>query len=634
MIEVSVEELRQVRAYARNLAEEGNLPKAVQELVENDLPGDASQLLDEHVVRLTRLAQFDDVILATEALPRPDRSLLTRVAYLDAMQHQRGVALGDLEELLEAATAAGRMDLRWWVAATLVEHLYFEGDGFAYVLAATCLAEMPDDPLPSALVLQARGRLRRNAALLHVIRGPRGEATAWAEADRAIGDFVRATWFAEHWVTVSAFHSFLISFSWSAPQDVMHAITEARDQLMAMGACQVHFARFTLIMAHFVNGDVTGLRAELAELRRMNLSGKTSALQAFAEHLDALVELTFSGGDDAIARLEQATEKLRRVHPAMTGLMLSRTAQALIDVGRTAEAAEWAGRLTATQPLRPYEAYEREVVACRVAMLRGERDVADRLRTALQGLSESAYPRVMGGQALRSAMTASRVGLHDLARELRTLSDKYLPPPAERNGWERFWARSFDGPDAAQGRPVTRTLRVLAPSVEVSVDGEPRHLAPNVARLLVTLAALGRAVGAEELAELLWADADPARARGRLKSALHRLRQALSLEADELVVREGDVVRLVPDPRWSIDLFEFERRSNGGPQDRLAALGMVGGLLCVAQFPYDDVLAQARAVLEARWAALVADLLRLGLIDEHEGRRRAQQLGVPDPWGE
>jgi DNA-binding SARP family transcriptional activator len=165
----------------------------------------------------------------------------------------------------------------------------------------------------------------------------------------------------------------------------------------------------------------------------------------------------------------------------------------------------------------------------------------------------------------------------------------------------------------------------------VSVDGVPRRLAPNVARLLVTLAALGRPVGAEELGDALWGDVDPARARGRLKSAIHRLRQALELQPDELVQRDGDVVRLVPHPRWSVDLHEFHRLAGGTPQERLAALRMVGGVLCNAQFPYDDVLADERAVLETRWAALAAELLTAGLVEEHEVARRAQQLGLPVP---
>jgi DNA-binding SARP family transcriptional activator len=169
---------------------------------------------------------------------------------------------------------------------------------------------------------------------------------------------------------------------------------------------------------------------------------------------------------------------------------------------------------------------------------------------------------------------------------------------------------------------------LLTPSVEVIVDGQPRRLAPNVARLLVALAALGRAVGTEELGDLLWGDVDSVRARGRLKSALHRLRQALSLDIDELVVRDGDVVRLVADPRWAIDLHDFHRFAVGDVEQRLRAFRMVDGLLCNAQFPYDDALAQERAVLEARWSALAAGLVASGAIEQHEVRRRSQRLGI------
>jgi len=224
-------------------------------------------------------------------------------------------------------------------------------------------------------------------------------------------------------------------------------------------------------------------------------------------------------------------------------------------------------------------------------------------------------------------MTAERAGRPELAARLRARAERYVPATG-RTGWEEYWAGGAGSAAPPAGR---RSLRLLAPSVEVSVDGVPRRLAPNVARLLVTLAALGRPVGAEELGDALWGDVDPARARGRLKSAIHRLRQALDLAPDELVQRDGDVVRLVPHPRWSVDLHEFHRLAAGTPQERLAALRMVGGVLCNAQFPYDDVLSEERAVLEARWTALAAELRAAGLVDEHEVARRAQQLGLPTP---
>jgi DNA-binding SARP family transcriptional activator len=168
------------------------------------------------------------------------------------------------------------------------------------------------------------------------------------------------------------------------------------------------------------------------------------------------------------------------------------------------------------------------------------------------------------------------------------------------------------------------------PAVEVTVDGGRRRLAPGVARLLVSLTAFGRAVGAEELALVLWGDVDPALARGRLKSALHRLRQALSLEADELVVRDGDVVRLVPDPRWTIDLVDFRRWATGSGEQQLRAFRMVDGLLCQAQFPYHDELARERTVLAAGWSQLARTLLGRGLVAPEEVRLRARHLGLEE----
>jgi hypothetical protein len=306
---------------------------------------------------------------------------------------------------------------------------------------------------------------------------------------------------------------------------------------------------------------------------------------------------------------------------------------------------------------------------CLSLRLRGREKVTiSRVLDGVSQLAAGAYPRVTAGLALRSAVDAARAGLLDEADVLYRQAEKVLPPLSERNAWELFWVRgyeraraglpAFPAPEPADAirsfdddprRPAsgvpaalvaeahlpaqapTRSLRLLTPAVEVMIDGQARRLAPNVARLLVSLAALDRAVGAEELGDLLWGDVDPARARGRLKSALHRLRQALSLGVDELVVRRGDVVRLIADSRWTIDLHDFHRFAEGDREQRLRAFRMVDGLLCAAQFPYDEVLARERDVVEVRWTALADELQVAGAIDAHEVRRRAQRLGVVLP---
>jgi hypothetical protein len=625
---------------AAELARQGDLTKAVRLLVDADRPVEASRLLDTHVVRLTSLARYADVILATESLPVAEQSLLTRVASLDARRHDVGVTMSELEATLAEAAGEGSAELVAWTAAILVEHLLLEGDLLSVVLAAQHLATLPDDPLPSGLILQARGRLRRVAALMHLAAGPRGEAEGRAEVDLAIADFRRAGYETERWISISLYYLFRVSQSWSSPPAVMHALTEARDQLLALDSSQVHFARFALLSAAFAQGDVDTLRAEVLALRRFGLRNKgATTLGHFAEHFDALVSLTwFGGGAAALARLSRAAEGVRHSHPSMTGAMLVRTTQSLLDVGLADAAAEWYGRVTATAVIRPHDTFEREVVACRLGLLLDpDADVESRLSAALDGLAEVAHPRVTGGLALRAAMSATRAGRHELAETLRARAQPFLPgsDSTDRTAWEEYWERSAVDPvdpvDSAVTPGAARALRVLTPSVEVSVDGEPRRLAPNVARLLVTLAALGRPVGAEELGDALWGDVDPARARGRLKSAIHRLRQALDLQPDELVQRDGDVVRLVPHPRWSVDLHEFHRLAAGTPEQRLEALRMVGGVLCSAQFPYDDVLTEERSVLEARWTVLAEELLAKGVVEEHEIELRAQRLGLPVP---
>jgi tetratricopeptide (TPR) repeat protein len=634
MIEASDEGLT-ARAYA--LADRGELAVAVRSLLDAGLVDVAVAVLDEHVLRLSARADYDEVYRATDLLPPARRTPLIQVAHADAMRHAVGISRARIEQLIARLESADRPDLLAWARCVLCELLLLTGDQTGISLAARFLAELPAQRHASSLVLQSRGRLRRIVALTYISMGADGAEPARAELDRAMAELIRAGWRSEAWLTPPVYHLYSAAVTWTIPPSVVNALHEARDQLLAMDSTQVSFARYVVLHAAWHLGDRATVQAELAELEKLGLTGEAEALTIIGRHLDAIAEAVLGDRPQALQRLGNVSD-LRRVFPSMMSTVVLRATQAMLDLGRASEAQIWWDRISAAPPVLPHEELEREIIACRLALQAGEGDVADRLRAALDGVEERGHPRVAANLTLRAAMDARRAGRVELAQELRRRADRVLPPTVERTAWEQYWTGA--GPatkpaaDAAETGPAptrARSLRLLAPSLEVVVDGEPRRLAPNVARLLVLLAVLGRAVSTEELTDLLWGEVEPALARGRLKSALHRLRQSLSLAPDELVVREGDVIRLLADPRWSVDLHDFYRLAGGDDRDRAEAYRRFGGLLCNAQFPYDDALAMERAVLETRWHTLAGDLVAAGTLDAAEVRRQAARIGVSLP---
>jgi ATP/maltotriose-dependent transcriptional regulator MalT/DNA-binding SARP family transcriptional activator len=85
------------------------------------------------------------------------------------------------------------------------------------------------------------------------------------------------------------------------------------------------------------------------------------------------------------------------------------------------------------------------------------------------------------------------------------------------------------------------------------------------------VAVAGGRVQAEELMELLWPGIDPTTGRSRLRNLLHRLHTA----SGELLVREGQLIALVPGGETDVQRFEAELREalaarSAGDADRAA----------------------------------------------------------------
>lgn len=101
----------------------------------------------------------------------------------------------------------------------------------------------------------------------------------------------------------------------------------------------------------------------------------------------------------------------------------------------------------------------------------------------------------------------------------------------------------------------------------------------------VLLAAPGHRLPREQVADLLWPDADPAHAAQRLRSTLHRLRGALGAAylpgAGDLVLLDPAPGAPSPPPDW-LDTAAFERAAAAAlaaedPAAARAALGLYGG---------------------------------------------------------
>ncbi|WP_088286223.1 hypothetical protein [Kineosporia sp. A_224] len=642
------------------LADSGDLPGAARSLVSAGLAARAAALVDGALAGLAVRHEHTVLVAAVEALPPGERSLAARVAHADALVNRGTADTGVLQELVEESERAGDTALAALAASALAEHLLLHGDPSGVFLAAQHLDRLPTEPLQRPGILVARARLRRVLLWAKLLLAPGQADEALADHRACLEDFQRAGRATDRLLTIAMFHGLRAAATWTTTPGDRPAVTEARDQLAALGSAEVSWARCAVALLADSAGDAAAVREELAALLREEADAPAFPL-VMTTHLDAIRTLADSpdeaAADAAVRRLAEVADIVRRDHPLVIGGVLTITAHQLLDAGRLDDAAEWSGRVEALPPFMPHEEHEREVMRCRLALLAAAHragpgatpsagDVTGRLDAALDALVASGTTRMAAGLALRTALTARATGHPALADHLLARAERLLPADrAERSGWERRWedlARTpvaqaggprptEDGPAASQGAAPPGTpphrLRLLAPVADVVVAGRTRRLPPALARIVAVLAVLDRPVSTEQLADVLWPDADPVASRGRLKSALHRLRRLLA-PADDLVRRDGDVWSLTPGDGWSVDLHDFHRLAAGGPADRAAALRLVDGLLWDVQLPYDEALAGLRAPIEVAWLRLADELGRGGVVPADELRTRTAALGL------
>ncbi len=167
-------------------------------------------------------------------------------------------------------------------------------------------------------------------------------------------------------------------------------------------------------------------------------------------------------------------------------------------------------------------------------------------------------------------------------------------------------------------RPPRLDIRLLGPP-EVLVDGAPLVVDTRKAvAILVLLAAEGRAFARDELAALLWPDADAAAAGGALRRTLSTLRAAAG---HDTVIVDRARVALDPD-QVRIDLAELERLARSDTRRSLTAAAALARGPFLAGFnlrdsPEFDDWRAARAVAVERTAMSVLD--RLATAQESEG---------------
>jgi hypothetical protein len=160
-------------------------------------------------------------------------------------------------------------------------------------------------------------------------------------------------------------------------------------------------------------------------------------------------------------------------------------------------------------------------------------------------------------------------------------------------------------------QPVRLRVRVLAPELSVTADGEPIPSPRGYpAKLLAVLVASGGSLTVDAAIEELWPGADPDAGRNRLHGVLLRLRRSLGLPAGGPISCVDDMVRLEATPWLEIDSWEFARHAALALKlqaDAAAAAERYTGDVLSVQFAYDDTIELYRCQLARMFCCLTTN---------------------------
>lgn len=574
---------------------------------------------------------------AVEASPADP--LFVALVLADARARLLALELWELDDLRRQVDAAQRRDeFAIWLDVITAERAFLDIDHAGAALAADALSRLPEGAFLPPLLLFLRARLARQLAFASLLHPAADASVQVARLEQeAIADFLRCGYVIEASVTAALVAAARAQLNGEDPVGAQRIIEVALTQFAHVepSIWQPVLQQFRCAGA-LLNADLMGYMDAVAQIRQAPLAHPVAS--AWADFFEALFGAVAGGAQpEQLAEIDRTIQAASELSPRYPAMFRGYVGHALADLGR-AEAARYANPLFAA-PLTPdMNAREAALLQLRVAAIGGERPDEQVILEHLQVFVEHGRRRHAATFALRIAGDYDRLGDAHTAILLRSWGEEHLPPAPERTLLEQTWLAAGPTRNPLQ-RPLEEVppavaptvpsveIRVLEPSLVVTVGGEAVSPRPSGAALLVALtAAHPRPLHVEEAVDMLWPDAPLDISRGRLSTVVYRLRTLLGTG---VIQREGDLLRL-DEEQCEVDLFAFRRRLRGTPEERAAALREIRGTLCDAQLPYIDRLARERDALRALWcsAAEAAQRSQLVTVEDLEPARSA--LGVDE----
>ena len=406
------------------------------------------------------------------------------------------------------------------------------------------------------------------------------------------------------------------------PTTALPLAIEARELAEATGRHRARlFAHVELANAHSVAGDAERCRAAAAVV----LTDPSAAPLHRTSARSALASVELWTGDPCAA--SDLLEPLVEGHTPdpRVALFHQTLAAAYVQMGRLEEAERLTQALMDACPEEPGR-LRGAALTCK-ALLAGSEERDERFRAAFDGCGGQAVLRACAQlqyarrlladgcereaiEVLASLAADDDENVLGLARSARRdLARLGLEGRGADAPWlERARAELHRAqPTIASHHRPRIAVQVLG-GLEIRVDGRVVPVPVGAASTLVAALAVRRTAHLEEMADLLWPDAEPEVGRRRMRNVLSRLRAV----ADGLVVRRGDRLELGADVVIDDEVMEARAREvfamPAGPA-RSAAAEAILESDCRPFLPearYEDWADDARFRVEARRAQLEA----------------------------
>jgi hypothetical protein len=562
---------------------------------------------------------------------RPDLPMPARLFLADFQVRRQQVSRELLQELFAALDAQpDGQQWRLWLSAIAAEYHLWRGELIGALIAQAALAAPPLERQPFDLL--GRGRLRRLLAFGTLMTG--GDEEIVAAADHALAaaiDDLEAAGQSEEVVVTHGLYALIRLLSGFVQRDAHEALHDTVDALVALGSDRAMLGWLAYGWASAIAAEFGLARHAVDEIAR----AQVPAPAPLADHLAALLDLACTlverGTDrEIIDAIVGTLDELRA-----TGLALPSFAvyfgSLLLDAGEFETSARLVGSINASEFAAVGAArLALNELNARVALHAQPTDAAvAEVEVAIAGWVAVGHTRRGAELALRAATDCRRLHLDDHADRLHHAGLAALPAnPNERTPWERLIS---SGPSLAASRDPRHVLRVLGPGVEAHRGTSVTAFSDLPARILVELVLARHPLTTEQLTETIWPDSDPGRSRERLKAAVWRIRQQLSLDPDELLTRGPAGLALHLGTRWRIDLWDYLDLAGGGPQEQARALSLLRHDLCSQQFRYDDQLEDRRRDLHRHWARLARGLLDHHGMTDGQVHDLIETIAVTDP---